>query len=169
MLQIWWHLMGQPCSHYSQIQHTWRVETRGEPHLSRGTGMQKFHSPRCFCFFLEPNHSAATTNTVSCWHNHGAKAKPSSMLIKLCHQDFYTYSDFFFQSPYQRPSFLKERFSSYLLRLRKDHLLHTKYNTENSEELWKTTKCFSWCLKAIITLGFHSQMYLPWNTTDKTF
>ena len=123
--------------------------------------------PPTSCFYTEPNHSTATPSAVSCWHNHGAKAKPISMLTKLLHQDFYTYSDFF-QSPYQRHSFSKEIFSSYPLRIRKDHLLNTKYYTENSEELWKTTKCFSWNLKAI-TLGFHSQMHLPWNVMDPTF
>lgn len=63
-------------------------------------------------FYLELNHSAVTTSAVSCCHNHGAKIRPISMLMKLIHQDFYTYTDFFFFSlltkgtPSQKKHFL---------------------------------------------------------------
>lgn len=83
----------------------------------------KNSTPHSMLFYLELNHSAVTTSAVSCCHNHGAKIRPISMLMKLIHQDFYTYTDFFFfQSPYQRHSFSKETFS-YPLRIRKDHYL----------------------------------------------
>ena len=82
----------------------------------------KNSTPHSMLFHLELNHSAVTTNAVACCHNHEAKVMPISMLMKLIHQDFYTYTDFFFQSPYQRCSFSKEIFS-YPLRIRKDHYL----------------------------------------------
>lgn len=79
--------VGQSDSHYWLIQHTWRVQTKGEPHLSAGIRSLKFHFPPTL-LLLEPSHSATTT-AVSCWHNHGTEAKLISMLMKLFHRDFY--------------------------------------------------------------------------------
>lgn len=133
--------MGQPYSPYWLVQCTWRLQTREEPHPSAATESLNSALFPHSCFYLDPSNSAATANTVSCGHNHGAKAKPISMLIKLFHQVFCIHSDFF-QSPYQKCPFSKEIFSSYILRIRKGHLLNTKYYTEHSEKLWKISKYF---------------------------
>lgn len=71
----------------------------------------KNSTPHSMLFYLELNHSAVTTNAVACCHNQEAKVRPISMLMKLIHQDFYTYTDFFFSlltkgAPSQKKYFL---------------------------------------------------------------
>lgn len=141
------------------VRHTWRVQTGGEPYWNAGTESQKSHSPL-------HAHSAVTTSAVSCCHNPGAIVRPISMLMKLIHQDFYTYTDFFLVSLPKALLLKRNIFLSFKDKERP--LFNAKYYIENFAKLWKTTKCFSWSLEAI-TLGFHSQMYKPWNVMDSTF
>ena len=118
-------------------------------------------------FHLELNHSAVTTNAVACCHNHEAKVMPISMLMKLIHQDFYTYTDFFFLVSLPKVLLLKRNL--FLSCKDKERpLFNAKYYTENFAKHWKTTKYFSWSLEAIIR-GFQSQTYEPWNVMDSTF
>lgn len=79
--------VGPPDSHYWLVQPTWRIQTRGEPHLRAGTRSLKFHFPPAL-LLEEPSHSTALP-IPSCWHNHGAEAKLINMLMKLFHRDFY--------------------------------------------------------------------------------
>lgn len=81
----------------------------------------KNSTPHSMLFYLELNHSAVTAaNAVACCHNHEAKVRPISMLMKLIHQDFYTYTDFFLVS---LPKVLLLKEMTYPLRIRKDHYL----------------------------------------------
>lgn len=92
--------------------------------------------PQCSCFYLEPNHSAATTNAHSSWCIHGAKAKPISLLWKLFHQYFYIYCCFFFQTAYQR-HLLKRNIC--FLSFKDEETLVTQYRILH-RKFWRTMK-----------------------------
>lgn len=122
----------QPYNHYWFPQHTWMVQTRKEPHLTTGTEAPKFTLPHT----PEPTHWAATTNSVSCWTNHGPKAKHISMLTKLSHQDFYIYSDFFSVS---FPKVLLLKRNSVFLSFKDKKRVFTQYKILYWT-LWRTLK-----------------------------